>query len=193
MTSQASYTGVVLALLLLVCGYLGIGSEHDEGSTVIHCARHHLPVIHIPDALLLDFAISHGEVGLAHLAALFFNHRVVERVYELVALPFACTGLRTGHRRRDVADLRREPRREARGPARQGAPGQLPSASGQTYLHSEGRWLETTAEHSVPGGQNRPTGGRDGSRSNLREDFLGFSYGFRPRRGQHDARWTPSM
>jgi RNA-directed DNA polymerase len=37
------------------------------------------------------------------------------------------------------------------------------------------------------GGQNRPTGGRDGSRSDLREDFVGFSYGFRPERGQHDA------
>src|ERR1700731_3731410 len=68
-----------------------------------------------------------------HCAAASHHHRSPE-----AELPFARKGLRAGHRWRDVADLWREPRREAEGPARQGAPGQLPSATGQTNLHSEG-------------------------------------------------------
>ena len=37
------------------------------------------------------------------------------------------------------------------------------------------------------GGQNRPARDRHGAQRDLRGGFLGFSYGFRPGRSQHDA------
>ena len=52
--------------------------------------------------------------------------------------------------------------------------GQLPSPPGQTKLHSEGRWLEATSEHLVPGGQDRPTSGRDGAGGDLRGRLRGI-------------------
>src|SRR5580658_1192562 len=48
-----------------------------------------------------------------HCTAASHHHRSPE-----AELPFARKGFRAGYRRRDVADLRREPRREAEGPAR---------------------------------------------------------------------------
>ena len=89
-------------------------------------------------------------------------------------------------RRRDVADLRRKPRREAERPARADTQGQLSSPPGQTDIHPEGGRLEAASEHLVPGGQDRPTGGRDGAggdlRGRLRRVFLWVPAGAWPAR-----------
>jgi RNA-directed DNA polymerase len=45
---------------------------------------------------------------------------------------------------------------------------QLSRPPGQTDLHSEGRRLATALECLVPGGQDRPTGGRESAGSDLR-------------------------
>jgi len=68
------------------------------------------------------------------------------------------------------------------------APGKLPSASGQTYLHSEGRWLEND-RLSILCLEDKIVQQAVATvlEAIYEEDFLGFSYGFRPGRGQHDA------
>jgi Reverse transcriptase (RNA-dependent DNA polymerase). len=87
----------------------------------------------------------------------------------------------------DVASLRRKPRRETERPARASASGQLSSPPARGH---------TSRRRTAPSGHSAFCVWRTRS-SNRRsctfwkaiyeEDFLGFSYGFRPGRGQHDA------
>ncbi|RRE94164.1 RNA-directed DNA polymerase [Klebsiella pneumoniae] len=49
-------------------------------------------------------------------------------------------------------------------------------------------WKTTPARHRLAGGQDRPVcAGENPERSLRKRDFMGFSYGFRPGRSQHDA------
>ncbi|MGO9795395.1 MAG: hypothetical protein ACLPLZ_04770 [Terracidiphilus sp.] len=55
-------------------------------------------------------------------------------------------------------------------------------------FHSQAGRTAASAGGRRAGGQDRPTGDGDGAeRDSHEEDFLGFSYGFRPERGAHDA------
>ena len=76
----------------------------------------------------------------------------------------------------------------ADGPSRPRACGDVSSAAVQESLHPESRWATASARAS------RPWRTRSSSRpsvavlnADLRGGFLGFSYGFRPGRSQHDA------
>src|SRR5258706_16065170 len=70
-----------------------------------------------------------------------------------------------------MAGLRTISRRETQGPARSCASGQLPGAPGQKDLYPEGGRLSAATQHSVPGGQDRPTGCRVRSGGHLRGRF----------------------
>src|SRR6202795_5411897 len=70
-----------------------------------------------------------------------------------------------------MAGLRRISRRETERPARASASGQLSSPTCQKDLHPEGGRLQAATQHSVPGGQDRPTGGRVRSGGHLRGGF----------------------
>src|SRR5262249_10126663 len=71
-----------------------------------------------------------------------------------------------------MAGLRRISRRETERPARASASGQLSSSASQKDIHPEGGRQQAVV-HVLE--------------AIYEEDFLGFSYGFRPGRGQHDA------
>src|SRR6516162_6563322 len=75
------------------------------------------------------------------------------------------------NRWRDMAGLWTISRRETERPARSSASGQLSGAPGQTDIHPEGGRLEAATQHSLPGRQNRPTGGRVRSGGHLRGGF----------------------
>src|ERR1700719_2397736 len=61
--------------------------------------------------------------------------------------------------------------RETERPARASASGQLSSPTCQKDVYPEGGRLQAATEHSVPGGQDRPTGGRVRSGGHLRGGF----------------------
>lgn len=54
-------------------------------------------------------------------------------------------------------------------------------------FHPQSRWSTAHAGHCFSGGQDRTAGVVTVLNAAYEEDFLGFSYGFRPRRSQHDA------
>ena len=54
-------------------------------------------------------------------------------------------------------------------------------------LHSQAKRSAAPARDCRPGGQDRPTGDVAVLNAIYEEDFLGFSYGFRPGRSTHDA------
>src|SRR5215469_15906140 len=86
-----------------------------------------------------------------------------------------------------MARLRERPRAQSRGSARSGPTRSIPGTAEPTTVHTESGW------------PTAPTRGRRPRRQIVQratvavlnpiyeEDFLGFSYGFRPKRGQHDA------
>ena len=88
---------------------------------------------------------------------------------------------------RDMARLRGRPRTQARGPARSGPPGSLPTATIPPDVYTEGGRKAAAAGDSCPGRQDCPGRNRPGAERIYEGDFCGFSYGFRPGRGQHDA------
>src|SRR5271154_6443310 len=75
------------------------------------------------------------------------------------------------NRWRDMAGLWRISRRETERPARASASGRLSSPAGQKDVYPEGGWLQAATQHSVSGGQDRPTGGRVRSGGHLRGGF----------------------
>src|SRR5438309_7126461 len=93
----------------------------------------------------------------------------------------------SGSGRIDVAGIRNGPGQAAGGFAQSRAPEHVSSATFQESLHSQAGRTTETSRHSSPGGQNRSTRSGNGPQSIYEEDFLGFSYGFRPGRGTHDA------
>ena len=63
----------------------------------------------------------------------------------------------------------------------------LPCAAISAGVHRQGGRKTTAAGHRRPGRQDRPASGGDRAHADLRGEFLGFSYGFRPGRSQHQA------
>ena len=100
----------------------------------------------------------------------------------------AQAGRRPRRGRADVAGLRGRPRAQARGPARTGPSGSVPGAAVPATVHPEAGRSAAARWRSPPW---RTRSSRRATVAVLNaiyeEDFLGFSYGFRPGRGQHDA------
>ena len=86
-----------------------------------------------------------------------------------------------------MGDLRGGPGAQARGSACAGSSGSVSGDAQPAGLHSQAGWTAAPAGGRRAGGQDRPTGDGDGAEREYEEDFLGFSYGFRPGRGAHDA------
>ena len=63
----------------------------------------------------------------------------------------------------------------------------LPGEAVSEGVHTEARRAAAAARGRGAGGQDPSAGGGRGAERDLREDFLGFSYGFRPGRSPHDA------
>src|SRR5262249_32119236 len=66
------------------------------------------------------------------------------------------------------------------------APGSVPGAAQSSAIHTKGRWPAAADCGVCSGRQNRPESDRRGAERDLR-GILGFSYGFRSKRSQHDA------
>jgi hypothetical protein len=92
---------------------------------------------------------------------------------------------RTGRRRGDMAGLRGGTRAQSRGPPQQGPPGSVSAATISPDVHTEGGWSAL----AVAALEDKIVQGACVMMLNAiyEEDFLGFSYGFRPGRGPHDA------
>src|SRR5467141_4023445 len=93
----------------------------------------------------------------------------------------------TGRRWGDVAGLRGGSRATARRSACTGPPRSVPTPSVPLQVHTEGGRKATAAGDRRSGGQDCPGRHRHVLNAIYEEDFLGFSYGFRPGRGPHDA------
>src|SRR5215831_16118768 len=86
-----------------------------------------------------------------------------------------------------MAGLRERPRSSDREPARSGPSGSVSGATVTTSAYPEAGRLSAPFSDRCPRGQDRPKGDGSGAERDLEEEFLGFSYGFRPQHSQHDA------
>ena len=112
-------------------------------------------------------------ISVDHLEAAFF------------ALKRKC---RTRRGRADMAELRGGPRSQARGPALRGSIGSVSGAAVPATVYipkADGRQRPLAVAALEDKIVQRATVAV--LNAIYEEDFLGFSYGFRPKRGQHDA------
>ena len=72
-------------------------------------------------------------------------------------------------------------------PARASTQWSVPGTTRTATVHTEAGWQTAPAGDCRAGRQDRPARGGRSAERDLRGDFLGFSYGFRPGRSQHDA------
>src|SRR3984893_1852696 len=86
-----------------------------------------------------------------------------------------------------MGPIRGEPRGQPRRSPRTGPRRDVSSVAIAPEVHTEGRWQATAARHRSNRGQDCPGGGGGDPQPIYEAEFLGFSYGFRPGRGQHDA------
>ncbi len=97
-------------------------------------------------------------------------------------------GRRCGRRWSDMDGVRGEPRGQPRGPARPAPPRSVPGAAEPAGVHPETGRTTAPARGRRSRRQDRPeSDSRGAERASHEEDFLGFSYVFRPGRGAHDA------
>ena len=89
--------------------------------------------------------------------------------------------------RADMAGLRGRPRAQSRGSARTGPSRSVSAAAVAAGLHTKAGW--TAAPLAVAALEDKIVQRATAAVLNAiyEEDFLGFSYGFRPGRGAHDA------
>src|SRR6201993_805279 len=110
-----------------------------------------------------------------------------QRRHTADGVPRAQAQGRSGRGRGDMAGLRGGPRAQSRGPPQRDPPESVSAATISPDVHTEGGWSTKAAGGRSSGGQDRPGRMRHGAQRIYEEDFLGFSYGFRPGRGAHDA------
>ncbi len=89
----------------------------------------------------------------------------------------------------DMASIRGRPGSQYRGPALAASPGSVSGPAVPTGLHTYPNRTAGSARQRSPPLKTRSYNGRPSQWLNAiyEEDFLGFSCGFRPKRGQHDA------
>ena len=83
------------------------------------------------------------------------------------------------------AGLRAGSRGEPSGSACPGSQGRVPGETVAEGVHPEAGRAAAAARGRRAGGQDPSAGGGRGAERDLRADFLGFSYGFRPGRSPH--------
>ena len=140
----------------------------------------------VPSALERDTAGSKARQKQLRFTALLHH------VYDVERLRQAYYALKreaaAGNRRRDMEALRRAIGREPPRPVRTAQTGSVPSQACTAGVHREGGRAAAAARSSRAGGQDRPARRGRGAQRHLRSRTLrGFSYGFRPGRGPHDA------
>ncbi|HEY4780485.1 MAG TPA: hypothetical protein VIH54_01625, partial [Chthoniobacterales bacterium] len=79
-----NYTSVVLGLLF-VCGYFGIGGDHNEAAAVAEGVCYYVRVVHVFYALLSRTVGSECQISVPDLVALLLDLLRIKRVYELVS------------------------------------------------------------------------------------------------------------
>jgi RNA-directed DNA polymerase len=94
---------------------------------------------------------------------------------------------RPWHRRSEMAGLRVRPRAQSRGSARASPPGSIPGTAVPATVHSEAGWPATPPAVAALEDKIVQRATIAVLNAIYEEDFLGFSYGFRPKRSQHDA------
>ena len=86
-----------------------------------------------------------------------------------------------------LGGVRRASRRAPARPAGPHPPWQLPSAAGAARAHPERRWSHASARHPALEDKIVQQAVRMVLEPIYESEFIGFSYGFRPGRSQHDA------
>ena len=113
------------------------------------------------------------------------HHVTIDRLRE--AYQAISPNAAPGGRRCDVAGLRVRSRSEPSGSARPGSSRGVPGDADSQGVHPEARWAAAAARGRVVEGQILQRAVAEVLNAIYETDFLGFSYGFRPGRGAHDA------